>query len=301
MASSTTIIKFTLLDPAGNAQASAKVTATRLQDKATAVALASGGIGTADSFSATSNAQGLVTFTLVHRTQPAAPLTYRFDLPDNRYFIFPLVVADASQTIELGNVPMYDNPVPGGAVNITPLVLRNYADIGRGLTGGAVGSAEVTQVTYSRGYSFTTILTLDEFPVTLVKDGTTSGGGGSLLYTFPVGMVLPVGGSSNLTIAASGDKSFLASIGSAAADTGGTLTSTEITFLPSTAATTTSGAGTCKMKATVLAPVPGVWLDGTSTAAKMYLNACLNADATGVEDLLFSGTVVYRWEYGGDN
>lgn len=145
------------------------------------------------------------------------------------------------------------------------------------------------------------ILTLRNLPVTLVKNGTSTGGGGTKIYDFPAGMLLPKGGSSDLTIAAAGDKSFLAGVGSAAADTGGTITSTEISFLPSTAATTTSGAGTCKMKPTSTTPTPGGWLDGTSSAISAYLNSCLNADATGVEALTFSGTIILNFELGGDS
>lgn len=145
------------------------------------------------------------------------------------------------------------------------------------------------------------IFTLNALPVTLVKNGTSSGGGGTQIYTFPAGLIQPVGGSSNLTIAAAGDKSFLASVGSAAADTGGTLTSTEISFLPSTAATTSEGAGTCKMKGTSTTPTPGAHLDGTSSAIGVFLNAALNADATDVEALTFSGTITLTVINHGDN
>jgi hypothetical protein len=145
------------------------------------------------------------------------------------------------------------------------------------------------------------VFTLNRFLVTLAKNGTSTGGGGTLMYTFPAGLVLPQGGSSNLTVANAGDASFLASVGTAAAGTDGTLTSTEITFLPSTAATTSSGAGTCKMKSTVTIPTPSTPLDGSSTPVPMYLNACLNADATGKEALYFSGTITYSVIHLGDN
>lgn len=145
------------------------------------------------------------------------------------------------------------------------------------------------------------ILTLTACPLTLTKNGTSTGGGGVKIYTFPVGLIQPVGGTTNLAIAAAGDKSFLASVGSAAADTGGTLSSTEISFLPSTAATTSSGVGTCKMKSTSTTPTPGGVLDGTSTAVDVYLNACLNADATGVEALTFTGTITLTVINHGDN
>lgn len=151
------------------------------------------------------------------------------------------------------------------------------------------------------GGHFTLRFTFTATPVTLVKNGTSTGGGGTKIFTFPAGLVTPTGASSNLTIAAAGDKSFLASLGSAAAGTDGTLTSTEISFAPSTAATTSSGAGTCKMKSTVTIPTPGLHLDGTSSAVEIYLNSCLNADATGVEALTYSGTATINGWHHGDN
>lgn len=163
-----------------------------------------------------------------------------------------------------------------------------------------VDESTVSVKEFNNGVAKKLVITCTDTPVTLVKNGTTSGGGGTKLCTLPEGLILPKAGSTNLTIAAAGDKSFLASIGSAAADTGGTLSGTEITFLPSTAVTTTRGAGTCKMKSTAVAPVVGVPVDGTGTPVPVYLNACLNADATGVEDLTFSGTITLNWEHAGD-
>jgi hypothetical protein len=128
----------------------------------------------------------------------------------------------------------------------------------------AIAAAAAAYVTaaYVAGPVNKVVLTLTALPVTMTKNGTTSAGGGVQLLTFAEGLVLPVGGSSNLTftsLAVAGATSYLASVGSAAADTGGTLTGTEISFLPQTAATTvtTTGAGTCKMKSTVTTPTPG--------------------------------------------
>lgn len=174
---------------------------------------------------------------------------------------------------------------------------------GKQLTTRNIGAtvSGVTAEEYGDDFHHTTVLTLTNLVVTLVKNGTSTGGGGTKIYDFPEGLILPRGGSSNLTITAAGDKSFLASCGTAAAGTDGTLTSTEISFLPSTAATTSSGAGTCKMKSTVSIPVPGTPLDGTGGAIDLYLNAALNADATGVETLTFNGTITYTWDLLGDN
>ncbi len=166
---------------------------------------------------------------------------------------------------------------------------------------GSVQAAGVTAVETVNGALHTLVLTLVNAAVTLVKNGTSTGGGGTAIYNFPQGIIQPLGGSSNLTVANANDKSFLASVGSAAAGTDGTLTSTEISFLPSTAATTSTGAGTCKMKSTVTTPTPGGMLDGTSTPVVMYLNSCLNADATGSEALTYSGTIQISYLHHGDN
>jgi len=170
-------------------------------------------------------------------------------------------------------------------------------------SGASIGTAGagVTATLQQMGGFITLDLSFNNLLVTLVKNGTTSGGGGTTLFTFSLGIVQPLGGSSNLTVRNALDKSFLAGIGSAASGTDGSLTGTEISFLPQTAATTSSGAGTCKMKATVTTPTPGTKLDGTSTAVAVILNACLNADATGAESLFFSGTIRINAVFDGTN
>jgi hypothetical protein len=185
----------------------------------------------------------------------------------------------------------------GGAATFRRVPFETNSQSGIGTANGAT----VAAIEYGDGVLHKTVLTLTNCPVTLVKNGTSTGGGGTKIYDFPAGLVLPLGGTSDLTVANALDKSFLASVGSAAAGTDGTLTSTEISFLPSTAATTSTGAGTCKMKSTVTIPTPGAPLDGTNTAVDMFLNACLNADATGAEALTFSGTITIFWLNFGDN
>ena len=175
-----------------------------------------------------------------------------------------------------------------------------------GMTGFDIGTVPVAtgldcQV-FGFGPFFALKFTLTDFLVTLVKNGTSTAGGGTQIFDFSAGLIYPIGGSSDLTVAnADGDGSFLASVGSVAADTGGTLTSTEITFLPSTSATVSSGVGTCKMKSTVTIPTPDTPLDGSGTAINVFLNAALNADATGKEELTFSGTILLIGIHLGDN
>jgi hypothetical protein len=173
-------------------------------------------------------------------------------------------------------------------------------------SGFSIGSAPSTTglecQTWAFGPYFALKFTLTDFTVTLVKNGTSTAGGGTQIYDFTAGLIYPIGGSSDLTVAnAGGDGSFLASVGSVAAGTDGTLTSTEITFLPSTAATVSSGVGTCKMKSTVTIPTPDTPIDGSGTAVNIFLNSAINADGTDKETLTYSGTILLVGIHLGDN
>lgn len=152
------------------------------------------------------------------------------------------------------------------------------------------------------GNFVTSIFKFNSLSLTLTKNGTSTAGGGVKIFDFAAGLILPFGVTSNLTVTnAGGDGSFLASLGTAAAGTDGTLTSTEANVAPSTTATVSSGTGTCTMKSTASAPTAGSPLDGASTAIDLYLNACLNANGTGKETLVFNGTVTLVWAHLGDN
>lgn len=262
------------LDPNGSPAAGAVIRIQR--------AIVAGSINTTYHVAATSDSAGAFSFTVPQGAKIVFASNDISALEDFRF------TAPNSVTYNLGNYRVDASSEMG-----------QRAVLGT----GSVPSAVAPYVTVREIGDVTRqiILTLTACPVTLVKNGTSTGGGGTKIYTFPVGLIQPVGGTTNLTIAAAGDKSFLASVGSAAAGTDGTLTSTEISFLPQTAATTTSGAGTCKAKSTSTTPTPGAVLDGTSTAVDVYLNACLNADATGVEALTFTGTITLTVINHGDN
>lgn len=263
-----------VLDPRGAPCAGAVIRIER--------AIVSGSINSTYHVSATSNSAGAFSFSV---PQGARIRFQSHDVSEIDDFIYTVPNTVAAG---LGNFRA------DGASEV-----GSRAVLGTGAVPAAVAAQVVARETGDTVRQIT--LTLTACPVTLVKNGTTSGGGGTKIYSFPVGLIQPVGGTTNLTIAAAGDKSFLAAVGSAAAGTDGSLTSTEISFLPQTAATTTSGAGTCKMKSSSTTPTPGAVLDGTSTAVDVYLNACLNADATGVEALTFSGTITLTVINHGDN
>lgn len=288
----------TLKNAAGTALASATVKAVRLQSAAVAASLVDSTQTTDAEFSATTNSSGFFTITVTHALAPTCPLTYRLNLPDKRYAIINVGVNDAGRTFDVGTL-LCESVGILSDINITPLVQKNMRE-----NAAVVGTSPVATVTgyvTVNGPLRTLNLTLASCPVTLVKNGTSTGGGGTKIWDFEEGLILPIGGSTDLTVANALDKSFVASLGTAAADTGGSLTSTEADFAPSTASTTSSGVGTCKMKTTVSVPVPGTPMDGTATAIDMYLNAALNANATGAESLTYSGTITYTYIHLGDN
>lgn len=297
----TNIIQGTLKNAAGTALASASVEAVRLQSSAVSASLIDGTQTTADKFSASTNSSGVFSITITHALAPTCPLTYRVNLPDKRYFLINIGVGDSGRTFNVGTLLTESAPSNYADINVTNLVNKNMREGGGG-TNGAPNGATVSVESFSvSGAMRTLVLRLTATPVTIVKNGTSTGGGGTKIYDFEEGLIYPIGGSSDLTVANALDKSFLAAVGSAAADTGGTLTSTEITFLPSTASTTSSGVGTCKMKSTVTIPTPNTPLDGSATAIDLYLNACLNANATGAEALTYSGTITIVYMFLGDN
>jgi hypothetical protein len=301
MATDTTnIISGTIKNAAGTALASATVTATRLQSSGVAASLVDASQYTAPVFTATTSASGVYSIAITHALAPTCPLTYRVDLPDKRYYLVDIGVNDANRTFNAGTLLCESTPVsPPSSINITNLVAKNMRE-----GSVAIGTSPIATVVgevIPSGNLRTLILTLTAVPVTLVLNGTSTAGGGTKIWDFEEGLILPLGGSSNLTVANALNKSFLASVGTVAADTGGTLATTEANFLPSTASTTSAGVGTCLMKSTVTVPTPGAPLDGTATAIDMYLNACLNADGTGATALTYSGTITYMYAHLGDN
>lgn len=295
----TFIVTGTLKNAAGTALASANVDVIRLQSNAVAASLVDSTQTTADKFSGSTNSSGVFSITVTHALAATCPLTYRVNFPDKRYAIVNFGVNDGGRTFNLGTV--LTDPVPPLAsdINITSLVTKNMRESGAAI--GAPNGATVSGEVAVNGAFRTLTITLAATPVTLTLNGTSTAGGGTKIWDFEEGLILPIGATSNLTVANALDKSFLASLGSVVADTGGTLATTEANFAPSTAATTSSGAGTCKMKSTVTVPTPGAPLDGTATAVDLYLNSCLNADGTGATALTYTGTITLVYVCLGDN
>ena len=137
-------------------------------------------------------------------------------------------------------------------------------------------------------------------------DVTDAGGSGSSaslkIFDFVAGALFPLAsrqdytltdetGDTNLISGGVGDAVFQLALGSVAADAGdGTLTSTEVDFAP-VSGNITNAAGVGALSATKVGGV-GAVIDGTSTAADLYLNwsgTATTIDANGV--IAITGTI----------
>lgn len=172
---------------------------------------------------------------------------------------------------------------------------------------GSVPSASValgvTAVEKGHGFVHQTVFTLSSVLVT-ITDATTNGAhGGIQLYDFGGAIVTIIGASSDLTVTAGAggiaDAAVaLCSAGSVvAANTNATLTSTEADFIPSTAATLSSGAGTCDGDGAAVTV-----FNSTSTTTDLFWNFVVpDADSSASDTVTVSGTVTVTWIESGDN
>lgn len=149
----------------------------------------------------------------------------------------------------------------------------------------------------------TAVFTATNLSVATVDNTTAGAQGSQKIFTFPAGNVTIIAATNDLTIARVGTaltatSAIVSSLGSvAASNADATLTSTEANIIPSTTATLTAGAGTVKGEST-----GAVTLDGTSTAAEVYLNfATPDAGSTGNDALTVNGTIRVYYLLSGDN
>jgi len=126
-------------------------------------------------------------------------------------------------------------------------------------------------------------------------------GGGTLLYTFPVGHIRILGAVADLTATSSAEifqATFPMSLGTtAAADAEATLTGTEADICASTAISY-DGAVACDLPPVSAADMT---FDGTTSAVAVYLNAAVAAaDINGAATVKCTGTVTIHWINLGD-
>ena len=134
-------------------------------------------------------------------------------------------------------------------------------------------------------------------PITLADNGS-NGSGGVKVYDFPKGGICALGGGTKLALAYGSvtDNNLIGSLGSATAGADGTLATTEITFGASTACATTSGVG-----ALAVTPNPAIAnLNGTGTAAAVFLNLATSSDPGTNNAVTATGYIEFTWANHGD-
>lgn len=156
-----------------------------------------------------------------------------------------------------------------------------------------------------------TVLTCTALPLSLADDAGVAQYGGVQVYTFPQGLITSLGAmiSGSLTLGVTGTfiDAFTGvnALGTVTASTGSSLTSTEATWLQSTAnatAATKVAAIDSVSVATALTESGGRWVDGTATAAAMFLNFAIADDASHTAGTgTFTGTIEFVWIKIGDN
>jgi hypothetical protein len=177
---------------------------------------------------------------------------------------------------------------------------------------GTASGTGVVATEYCTGLVNKTVLTCTATPITVADDpGVSQYGGAGKIYDFPEGLIWTMGAIVSGTILMGATGTFIntwsgvIALGTAAASTGSTLVSTEATWLQSVAI----GAATAKLGtidavsvATALTEAGSRWVDGTATAADMFLNLAIADDASHTAGTgVFNGTVKFLWTCLGDN
>lgn len=170
--------------------------------------------------------------------------------------------------------------------------------------------AYVVATEYGNSLVHRTVLTCTDVPISIADDAGVAQYGGVKLYTFPEGLIFSKGAiiTGNLTLGTTGTiiDAFTGvnALGSITASTGSTLTSTEATWLQSTANATAASkvaAISSVSIATQLTEASSRIYDGTTTPAPVFLNFAIADDATHTAGTgSFTGTVTISWEKIGD-
>lgn len=166
-------------------------------------------------------------------------------------------------------------------------------------------AAYVVATEYGDNLMHRTVLTCTDLPISLADDANVAQYGGVKVYEFPLGLIstLMAKMSGNLTLGVTGTfiDAFTGknALGSAAAGTGATLTSTEATWLQETANATASSkvaAISSISIATQLTESGGRVFDGRSTRAPVYLNFAIADDVSHTAGTgKFTGEISFTW------
>lgn len=178
-----------------------------------------------------------------------------------------------------------------------------------GEEGGTKNGATVT-ADENQPVVHSTVLTCAATPISIADDADVAQYGGVKLYTFPAGLICVLGavvdGAVTLGTTGTAIDTWAGGIalGTATATTGSTLTGTEANIMPEVdvaAATAKVAAVDSVSVATALTESGARWLDGTATAAPVFLNLVVDDDASHTAGTgSFTGTVTLTWIKLGD-
>ena len=169
----------------------------------------------------------------------------------------------------------------------------------------AAAAPYVVATEYGSNSFHKTVFTCTAVPVSVTDDPGVAQYGGVQLYTMPLGGIVTLGASisGSLTLGTTGTiiAAFTGvnALGTVTATTGASLTSTEATWLQSTANATASAkvaAISSISVATALTESPGRVVDGRTTAAPVFLNFAIADDVSHTAGTgSFTGTVTIVW------
>lgn len=192
----------------------------------------------------------------------------------------------------------------GGVIPKTKAEQRAFFAGSQGAQGGTPAGAGVTVEASQAGYT-KTVLRFEDTPITLADEAGVVAYGSKKVFDFPAGLVLIASAVADLAVTKSSagvnadwDGDF--GVGSAAAGNNNALAGTEQNIIPTTATPqAVAGATTAKGIST-----GGLQLDGTGTAADVYLNFLVDdadQNVTGTPcNLIVNGTLTLVWALAGD-
>lgn len=175
---------------------------------------------------------------------------------------------------------------------------------------GAVPASSTIAMNDGIQVTHRTVITLNDLAVSL---SDTNVGGGSLIFTFPQGIIRYIGGiakaitpTTTSTLASTLNASKTLSVGVGTVQTvsqaSGTLTTTEQDLINAFSATSSATVNVAGTGGTGISAVAGVLIDGHTTAGTAYLNFGVPTatDIDGDATITVDGEVTLIWQYLGD-
>jgi hypothetical protein len=159
----------------------------------------------------------------------------------------------------------------------------------------------VSKKEYGEGALRQTVFTLSGTVIDSTDNGASGAYGSLQLLDLPEGHIGFYGAVTDLTSVTVGagipaTNAIVHSLGTAAEATGTTLDSTQANVLPSTSLTLAASTGAVGGVNTAVA-----FVDGTATAADLFLNFAVDGNSTANTTITVNGTIIVTWALLGNN